>query len=104
MGALKAAAIPDAAKALSEMRRVLKADGELFFIEHGLSSDPRIAAWQSRLNPIWKVCAGGCNMNRDIEALVRRAGFKITRLETGYLMKGPRALTFHYDGHATRGA
>jgi ubiquinone/menaquinone biosynthesis C-methylase UbiE len=96
--------IPEVAKALSEMRRVLKADGAFFFIEHGRSSDPRVEAWQNRLNPLWKLCAGGCNMNRDIENLVRRAGFKITHLETGYLTKGPRLFTFHFDGRATRGA
>ena len=96
--------IPDVAKALSEMRRVLKPEGEFFFIEHGRSSDPRIEGWQNRLNPMWNFCAGGCNMNRDIEALVRGAGFEITQLETGYLMKGPHLLTYHYDGRALRGA
>ncbi len=94
--------IPDPDMALAEMRRVLKADGELLFIEHGLASDPRVEAWQHRLNPLWTRCAGGCNLDRDIESLIRAAGFRITRLETGYLVKGPRPLTYHYDGRAAR--
>ncbi len=95
--------IPGAPKALGEMRRVLRPDGELIFIEHGLSPEPRIEAWQNRLNPLWNRCAGGCNLNRPMDVLIRAAGFRITRLETGYLLKGPRPLTYHYEGRARRG-
>ncbi len=95
--------IPDGAKALSEMRRVLKPSGALIFIEHGRSPDARVEAWQDRLTPLWRRCAGGCHMNRDIEAMIGDAGFAITKLRTGYMMKGPRPLTYHYEGTASRG-
>ncbi len=92
--------IPDVASALAEMRRVLKPDGELIFIEHGLAPEPRVAAWQHRLNPIWSRVAGGCNLDRGIDSLIAAAGFTVTGLETGYLVKGPRPLTYHYKGRA----
>ncbi len=95
--------IPKARDALGEMRRVLKPDGELIFMEHGLSPDRRVSAWQHRLNPLWNRIAGGCNLDRRIDLLVREAGFAISHLETGYLIKGPRPLTYHFEGRANRG-
>lgn len=93
--------IAEARDALGEMRRVLKPGGELIFIEHGASPDPRVAAWQNRLNPIWTRFAGGCQINKPIDILISRSGFSITRLNAGYLVDGPKVLTFHYDGRAT---
>lgn len=95
--------IPDAAKALAEMRRVLKPAGALVFVEHGRSPDARLAGWQDRLNPLWHRCSGGCNLNRDVPGLIVSAGFAFERLETGFLVKGPRLLTYHFAGFARKG-
>jgi SAM-dependent methyltransferase len=43
--------IPNPVAALIEMRRVLKPDGKLLFVEHGLSPESRIARWQHHLTP-----------------------------------------------------
>jgi ubiquinone/menaquinone biosynthesis C-methylase UbiE len=91
--------IPDPRKALAEMRRVLKPDGRLIFIEHGLAPERKVQVWQNRLNPLWKRIAGGCNLNRMIETLIADAGFHIVQLETGYL-KGPKPPSFLYRGLA----
>ena len=92
--------IPDAVAALVQVRRILKPSGRLLFIGHGASPDPRVAVWQGRINPLWRQLAGGCNINRAIDHLVAEAGFRIERLETGCVVKGPKVLTFTYDGSA----
>ncbi|MEO5740281.1 MAG: class I SAM-dependent methyltransferase [Vicinamibacterales bacterium] len=88
-------------EALHDMRRVLKPDGTLIFVEHGLSSDAGVRKWQNRLTPFWRVFTGGCHLNRKMDDLVRNAGFTIADLRTEYV-PGPRALTFMYEGVAGR--
>lgn len=93
--------IEDPRRALAEMRRVLKPGGALLFAEHGLAPEPSVRRWQHRLNPYWKPLAGGCNLNREIDALIRAAGFEIETIERGYA-KGPRPMTYIYSGRASR--
>jgi ubiquinone/menaquinone biosynthesis C-methylase UbiE len=91
--------IPKPTIALAEIRRVLKSDGQLVFVEHGLSPEIDVARWQHRLTPCWSWISGGCHLDRKTDNLLRRAGFDIKDLATGY-MKGPRAWTFMYEGAA----
>jgi ubiquinone/menaquinone biosynthesis C-methylase UbiE len=91
--------IPDVARALREMRRVLRPAGTLLFAEHGLAPDAGVARWQNRLNPAWLLISRGCNMNRPIAALIDEAGFAVDRVETLYL-PGPRVLGYNYWGAA----
>jgi len=91
--------LPNAAKALQEMKRVLKASGRLIFVEHGRAPDPGVAAWQDRMTPLWKRLAGGCHLNRRIDELIMEAGFRISDLKLGYVA-GPRPLTYTYQGVA----
>ncbi len=93
--------IADASEALREMRRVLKPSGQLLFVEHGQAPEESVRKWQDHLTPVWKRIAGGCHLNRPIPALLERAGFHITHLTTGY-MKGPKPMTFLYEGSALR--
>jgi ubiquinone/menaquinone biosynthesis C-methylase UbiE len=86
-------------KALHQMKRVLKGDGRLIFIEHGRAPDHGVARWQDRMTPLWKRAAGGCHLNRKIDELLADAGFHIAELTTGYL-PGPRPLTYTYQGVA----
>jgi ubiquinone/menaquinone biosynthesis C-methylase UbiE len=92
--------IPDTDKALSEMKRVLKPNGKIFFCEHGLAPDKNIKDWQNKLNPIWGALFGGCNLNRNIPSLFEAEGFKIDRLETMYLPKTPKFIGYNFWGSA----
>jgi ubiquinone/menaquinone biosynthesis C-methylase UbiE len=91
--------IPNAPTALGEMKRVLRADGRLIFIEHGRASDTGVSIWQDRLTPLWKRVTGGCHLNRRIDELVAAAGFRITELTKSYL-PGPRPMTYTFQGLA----
>lgn len=91
--------IPDVAPALQQMRRVLKPGGRLIFLEHGRAAEPRVAAWQDRLTPIWRRFTGGCHLNRKMDELIAAAGFRITELKNFYL-PGPRSTSFMYQGLA----
>jgi ubiquinone/menaquinone biosynthesis C-methylase UbiE len=92
--------IPDARGALAEMRRVLKPDGRLLFVEHGRAPERNVVWWQDRLTPAWKCVGGGCHLNRAIADMIEGAGFAFDRLETGYMRGGPRAVAFMYEGSA----
>jgi ubiquinone/menaquinone biosynthesis C-methylase UbiE len=94
--------IPDFAKALGQMRRVLKPGGKLLFAEHGAAPDESVRKWQDRINPFWKRLAGGCNINREIPQSIEAAGFKIEDMDTMYLPGTPKVAAFQYWGTASQ--
>jgi len=92
--------IPDPARALRDIRRVLKPDGHFLFLEHGRSDDPLIARWQDRLNPLQHGLACGCNLNRRIDRLVLNAGLRLEQLDRYCLPGVPRVGGEMYRGTA----
>ncbi|HLN70180.1 MAG TPA: class I SAM-dependent methyltransferase [Streptosporangiaceae bacterium] len=93
--------IPDAMRALGEVRRVLRPGGAFRFVEHGLAPDSSVARLQQLLTPLQRRAFGGCHLDRRIDQLVAAAGLELTRLDT-YYMKGPRALGYTFEGVAIR--
>jgi SAM-dependent methyltransferase len=77
--------VPDPAAALAEAMRALRPGGTLHFLEHGLSPDPGVAAWQHRLDPVQRRVFGGCHLTRDLPALIRAAGFEGGPVSADYL-------------------
>ena len=91
--------IPDVDAALAELRRVLKPGALFHFAEHGRAPDARVARWQDRLNGLQNHMAGGCNLNREIEVRLEKAGFEIEALRNFYL-NGPKPFGYAYVGRA----
>ncbi len=91
--------IPDPVKALSEMKRILKPGGLIYFSEHGQAPDTSIRNWQRRIDPVWKRLAGGCHSGRNIPELFLEAGLQFKSLEQMYV-PGPRVLSYNYWGTA----
>ena len=69
--------VADPARGLAEVKRVLKGAGALRMLEHVRATRPWKARVQDRSQPLWTRITGGCRWNRDTEAAVERAGFRI---------------------------
>lgn len=81
--------VGDQARALRELRRVLRPKGQLLFIEHVRADGARLASWQDRLNGLNKIVARGCNCNRQTLTGIRSAGFTTTELQRDELHRAP---------------
>lgn len=81
--------VSDQAVALAEIRRLLKPDGRLLFLEH-----VRAPGWRGRLQgvatPAWSATVGaGCHLDRRTLDAIRDAGFVIDRCDrAGMLATG----------------
>ena len=93
--------VPDVARALQEVRRVLNPAGALHFVEHVRSERPRLARWQDRLERPWGFLAHGCHPNRDTPATIRAAGFEVEIVERGDLPLVPPIVKPYVLGRAT---
>lgn len=93
--------IPQVEQAIAEVYRLLKPGGKFLFIEHGLSSEPKIQVWQNRLTPVQKIIADGCHLNRKIDALVKQHFNRVT-LKEFYAPKLPKAIGYMYQGVAIK--
>lgn len=68
--------VEDPLKGLEEIKRVLKDNGQLIYIEH-IAPTKKFLRWLTDvLTPGWKKMAGNCHLNRDYEKTLRVAGMR----------------------------
>jgi len=85
--------VPDAARGLSEVRRVLKPDGTFRFLEHVRNDDSR--SWgtvHDVIMPVWRWFGAGCHPNRRTQQAIEDAGLRIEWLETIRVAPGTPAI------------
>src|SRR5882724_804417 len=92
--------IPSVADAIRGIGRVLRPGGQFLFFEHGLSPDIRVRRWQERTEPLFEWAFEGCHVTRDIPALIKEGGFRVERMETGYLARFPKSGSYCFWGVA----
>lgn len=69
--------VSDVSKGVKELKRVLKPNGRILFIEHILPEKKGMKRLFSFLNPAWRVIASGCNLTRDYERSLLDNDFEI---------------------------
>jgi SAM-dependent methyltransferase len=81
--------VDDPAVALAEIKRLLRPDGRLLFLEHVASPGAR-GRLQALATPVWKrAVSPGCHLDRPTLDSIRSAGFAITDCHrSGALVQG----------------
>ncbi len=66
------------------------------------SDDPKVQRWQNRLNPLQKIIADGCHINRNIKAIIEKPNMHIEGLNQFYMENSPKCLGYTYQGWAIK--
>jgi ubiquinone/menaquinone biosynthesis C-methylase UbiE len=94
--------IPNVKQAMSELFRVLKPEGRIPFLEHGISPDSRVAKRQRRLNWLQRMFADGCTLTLNVPTLIATQPFSSVEMDTFYMEETPRTHGYMFRGIATK--
>lgn len=92
--------VDDQARAIGEIRRVLRTGGRLLLVEHVRSGDKQLARRQDRMNWLSRIFSG-CDCNRPTAQTLRRGGFVTGDVVGGELPKAPSYVRPMIVGTAT---
>ena len=93
--------IPEVARAIRGLQRVLRPGGKFLFFEHGLAPDARGQRWQRWSEPIPHWLFEGCHVTRDIPSLITQNGFKIEQVKAAYITPFPKSWSYCWWGIAS---
>jgi ubiquinone/menaquinone biosynthesis C-methylase UbiE len=92
--------VADQGSSLREIRRVLRSEGRLLFIEH-VRAWGSMARWQDRIDPLRGRLLAGCHLNRDTVAAMGEAWFEMETFESFYPPGPLSGLAPHVQRSAT---
>ncbi len=91
--------VSDPKRVLQEIKRVLRPQGSFIFVDHGASPNSALRIIQTGLTSVTKYFTGNCHYDRNIEKLVKEAGFTIKKIE--HPREKFKPLIYNYQGIAS---
>jgi SAM-dependent methyltransferase len=81
--------VADPAQVASEVRRILRPGGHFSFVEHVAAPEGTVTRFLQRLLRLpWAWTFEGCSCERDLEGIIRQAGFSAVTVD-GYRLHTP---------------